>query len=71
MINHTDENNNPEIQCKFGDNRLPFLKNNIDKHDNLRHPKANSVITLYPLSSVAHRKLCGEEHPFGEKGRKQ
>ena len=47
MINHTDGNNNPEIQCRFGDAIRELGICRLLKESNIRKKKGGSVYEIF------------------------
>lgn len=67
MINHTDENNNPEIQCKFGNAIKELGICRLLKQSNIRKKKGGSVYEIFQFLLLLVFQNCNLFHFLNSK----
>ena len=67
MINHTDENNNPEIQCKFGNAIKELGICRFLKQSNIRKKKGGSVYEIFQFLLLLVFQNCNLFHFLNSK----
>ena len=67
MINHTDGNNNPEIQCRFGDAIRELGICRLLKESNIRKKKGGSVYEIFQFLLLLVFQNCNLFHFLNSK----
>lgn len=67
MINPTDENNNPEIQCKFGNALKELDICRLLKESNIRKKKDRSIYEIFPFLLLLVFQNCNLLHFLNSK----
>lgn len=67
MINHSDENNNPEIQCKFGNAIRELGICRLLKQSNIRKKKGGSVYEIFQFLLLLVFQNCNLFHFLNSK----
>ena len=67
MINHTAENNNPEIQCKFGEAIKELGISRLLRESNIRKKKGGSVYEIFQFLLLLVFQNCNLYHFLNSK----